>query len=303
MSYVAYSTREAWLEARRSGIGGSDVPAILGLSPYATPRSVWLSKVGLDEERESTYSQRRGAHMEAFIAKELEGEAGVSVTDVFGAEDYVIARHPVHPILAYSPDAFLLDPSGVHVLGEWKSNLRGGKAWDDEVPPHVAAQAQHGMFVLDFPAAYVAVDLGHDFRWARVERDPAYEAETVPRLLAWWDAYVETEEPPPLSGHEIERDVLARQYPAEAEGMVVGLPTDALDWHERIVAIREEKKRLDAEESALKAQMQDCIQDAEYGLLPGGMGAYSWRTVAKKPYVVTPKPYRELRWVKKVKEV
>ena len=37
-------TREEWLARRRSGIGGSDVAAVLGLSPWKSPRQVWLDK-------------------------------------------------------------------------------------------------------------------------------------------------------------------------------------------------------------------------------------------------------------------
>ena len=39
-------SRDAWLAARRSGIGGSDIAAICGLSPYQTPYDVWLDKLG-----------------------------------------------------------------------------------------------------------------------------------------------------------------------------------------------------------------------------------------------------------------
>ena len=39
-SQLAVSTknmsREQWLEARKSGIGGSDIAAIMGVSPYST---------------------------------------------------------------------------------------------------------------------------------------------------------------------------------------------------------------------------------------------------------------------------
>ncbi len=34
--------RTSWLNERRKGIGGSDIGAILGLSPYRTPVDVWM---------------------------------------------------------------------------------------------------------------------------------------------------------------------------------------------------------------------------------------------------------------------
>jgi hypothetical protein len=41
-----YPDRASWLAARGKGIGGSDVAAILGLSPWNAPLSLWMKKVG-----------------------------------------------------------------------------------------------------------------------------------------------------------------------------------------------------------------------------------------------------------------
>jgi predicted phage-related endonuclease len=40
------NTPEQWLADRRKRIGGSDIDAILGLSPYRTPVDVWAEKPG-----------------------------------------------------------------------------------------------------------------------------------------------------------------------------------------------------------------------------------------------------------------
>ena len=39
-------SRSAWLAQRRKSIGGSDAAGIVGLSPYATPYTVWADKTG-----------------------------------------------------------------------------------------------------------------------------------------------------------------------------------------------------------------------------------------------------------------
>lgn len=38
-----------WLEQRKQGIGGSEVGAVMGLSPWKTPLQVWLEKTGREE--------------------------------------------------------------------------------------------------------------------------------------------------------------------------------------------------------------------------------------------------------------
>lgn len=45
---IEHNTPE-WLEHRKTGIGGSDAAAILGLSPFKTNIQVWEEKVGLRE--------------------------------------------------------------------------------------------------------------------------------------------------------------------------------------------------------------------------------------------------------------
>lgn len=39
--------REEWLNYRRRGIGGSDVAAILGVSPFRTARDIYYDKIGV----------------------------------------------------------------------------------------------------------------------------------------------------------------------------------------------------------------------------------------------------------------
>ena len=40
-------SREDWLSYRRLGIGGSDVAAIMGISPFATIRDLYNDKFGI----------------------------------------------------------------------------------------------------------------------------------------------------------------------------------------------------------------------------------------------------------------
>jgi putative phage-type endonuclease len=79
MTYTVehYDNRQAWLEARQRGIGASDAAAVLGLSGYSSPYSVWYSKTSPIEDRgdedELIYWGRR---LEPIIADEFWKEAG-----------------------------------------------------------------------------------------------------------------------------------------------------------------------------------------------------------------------------------
>ena len=62
-------SREDWLTYRRLGIGGSDVAAIMGISPFATIRDLYYDKVGIqpliEEDEESNWVAKEDS---SFIA-------------------------------------------------------------------------------------------------------------------------------------------------------------------------------------------------------------------------------------------
>lgn len=63
--------KQQWLEGRRRGIGGSDVAAVLQLSPWRTPLDVWNDKLGLSPEHEMTSSLYWGTTLEQVVAKRV----------------------------------------------------------------------------------------------------------------------------------------------------------------------------------------------------------------------------------------
>ena len=63
--------RAAWLEGRRTGIGGSDVAAVLGLNPWKTPLDVWNDKLGLSEDKGMSEPAYWGTVLEDTVAKEF----------------------------------------------------------------------------------------------------------------------------------------------------------------------------------------------------------------------------------------
>lgn len=44
--------REAWLEHRKEGIGGSDIAAVIGKNPWKTNQELWLEKVNIKPPRD-----------------------------------------------------------------------------------------------------------------------------------------------------------------------------------------------------------------------------------------------------------
>ena len=62
-----------WERARRGGIGGSDVAAIMGISKYRSPYEVWLEKTGRVEPKDISGKQavEWGNRLEDTVARKF----------------------------------------------------------------------------------------------------------------------------------------------------------------------------------------------------------------------------------------
>ncbi len=306
MKVERFADRTSWLASRRKGIGGSEVAAILGRSRWRTPLQVWASKVGLEpDSAETTYSQERGLHMEPLIERVLEREAGIWVYSSHADDDggEIIVTHPTYPCLRYSPDGFAI-PTGQtgemaeggvfpnSALVEFKSRHPAARdEWAEGIPEDVALQVQHGLAVCEMSVAYVACDLVTECRWTRVEKDPAYETESIPRLLEFWKL-VEAETPPAPTAED--RDVLGRLYPRPQAGKTVALDATLLELAWELEVIEREGKERERRAEEIKNLVRAAIGDAERGVLPDG-GGWSWTVTERKEHVVKASASRVLR--------
>ena len=65
-----------WLEFRRSHVMASDTPKIMGVSPYGSPYSVWLEKMGMGEQKK-TSAMDLGNKMETIIRDRINKDLGL----------------------------------------------------------------------------------------------------------------------------------------------------------------------------------------------------------------------------------
>ena len=61
-------SREEWLKLRKKTIGGSDAAAVVGLSKWASPYSVWADKTGKVPDKEDSEAMRQGRDLEEYVA-------------------------------------------------------------------------------------------------------------------------------------------------------------------------------------------------------------------------------------------
>ena len=107
-------TREEWLDWRRRGIGGSDVSAIIGISPFRTARDIYYDKLGIAvvEENEGNWVAMEMGHLlEDLVAKIFERKTGLKIYQV-----KKMFRHPLYPFMLADVDYFITMPDGTKPL-------------------------------------------------------------------------------------------------------------------------------------------------------------------------------------------
>jgi len=168
MSGVSYSSLP--LESRRSTVGASDIPCILGLSKWATVEDIWNDKLGNVRERQGWAEKYAewGKRMEpVIIQKYREEHSGLegfnAITVVANNKSFLYPGHP----FSCTPDALCYDvPSGIEFGLEVKNRgLTAKKEWEKGVEITVAAQCQWSMGVMNYEGWDVAVLFGGNTYW------------------------------------------------------------------------------------------------------------------------------------------
>ncbi len=206
---------------RQRFLGSSDMAAILGLSPWATPLDIFLQKRGeaepADADPEKAKLFRRGKRLEPVIVNMLEEERGLQI--VARNERYT---DPEFDFLACEIDAEAID-EGEHVNVECKSAhpftaFKYGAEGTDETPIEYSTQAMFSLMVTGRKRCIFGVLFGADnLVTYELRRDEEVIAEMRRRAVHFWRAHVLTGIPPaPINLPDVER-MLRRTPPTRIE--------------------------------------------------------------------------------------
>jgi len=267
--------RENWLLARRAGIGGSDVAAIIGADDYRDALAVYADKVATgaptEEEAEVAYW---GREFEPLILRRF---AAVSGRRVVRDGKLLRSRAAAHHMVTL--DGVQLTsrnrPAWAKSAGVAEVKTTGyGSDYSDDLPPRVQVQIQWQLFVtgaswatciwLPFPERRL--------QWIDVEPHPAFQAYLVEQVDAFWGR-VQRREPPAPTASESSRQAIKRLYPRDS-GEVVRLIKAAgiMDEYQRNAAALELLKQRQA---LIKNTLAATIREAKYAVLDDGR---YWRT-------------------------
>ena len=229
---TAGMSNERWLECRMHGpkgdipytVGGSDVAAIFGVSPWTTPLELWLIKKGrMKPPKKMNQDQLDMGHMLEPIAAEW--YARKSGNHVY--QDTGLYQHADHPYaLANFDRRFTRASDGEDGILECKSSTyHKADHWaDGAIPLYYEMQLRFYLSVADVTHGAFSCIWGNnpenDLAMPEIERDSAKEDMIFERLDEWiWS--LENDKPPTMSGvsSSLAMESLARIYGASQPGL------------------------------------------------------------------------------------
>lgn len=248
---------------RASFLGGSDMAAVMGLSPYKTPVQLWLEKVGRAEpEKPNKLRMRamdRGKKLEPYVLDMVVDklrEQGNEVEIIATNQRYT---HPDYPFLSCEIDFELLF-NGEHINGDCKTvtgfaRKEWGEEGTDEVPIHYTAQFMHGLGLTGRKRCCVAALIGLDdvaIYWVEEDLDTIKAMQE--KAIAFWQNHVVTDSPP----DPIKFEDVGILFPSDNGKTIEATPDIALKVQE-FISIKDQLKLLLERADDLKIDIAEFI--------------------------------------------
>ena len=262
------SNRSKWLDARRLGLGASEVAGILGLSPWLTPYKVWKDKTSTVPPVELDTEPIEWGHAhEAAIARRVStrypelGKIAPSpgllqhdeAPHVLATVDRLLV--PRGPGLKNAPAHAVLEIKNVG-LPSYRHSFKDGAP-----PVYYQVQVMMQLAVTGLDRGYLAVHYGgqHMQYPYLIERDEAAIDALVTYAEQWWADHVETGIAPPLI--LADNPDLAAIYPGDKDLSPMVAGGDILEEFSRYVDAARREKEAKAEKEAAGFVVKKALGD------------------------------------------
>lgn len=269
--------RDQWLAVRKTGIGGSDAAAAVGLNPYKSQLELWMEKTDRDADLErpdpndTTHPVFWGTLLEPIVAAAYTQQTSNRVRKV-----NAVLRHPTVPFMLANLDREIVGCADVQILECKTAGINGVKLWREGVPEYVTLQVQHQLAVTGKQAAHVAVLVcGQQLSVHRINRDDELIVRLIELEARFWQ-YVETDTPPPADGSDSADRALRCLFPRDA-GSTVDFSDDRnlSATFADLVTVRAEIETREQLESQLKQRIEQSMGEASRAIFE--TGEVSWK--------------------------
>ncbi len=270
----------AQLELRKTAIGASEIAAIAGLSPWATPIDIYMRKVGLvPPSGERSEQSELGDLLEPAIARLAAKRLGIEIEYAGGRS----VQHPEHSFLLATPDYVVLDPNrDPHGVLEIKSvGYRVADRWGDEPPDFVVAQVQTQLACTGLRDGIIAALIGgRDLRTYEVPYDAEFATGLIAIAREFWEQHVVPRIPPELDETEASRKLLAARYPRHVDDIRPARP----EIDQLAKTLREARVQANrAYAIARLLEYQICAEIGDAAGIETAEGRLTWKMCAGRP--------------------
>lgn len=228
---------------RKRGVGASEIAAVLGINPWASPVDVWARKLGYIEDIEETAAMKRGNYLEPSLVAWASAELGI---DFFPS-----------PSLTYGPEPIILaTPDGISdgaVLEVKAPGARTLEHWADGPPDYYVVQVSQQMLATGKPVGYLAGLVGGELQIHTIERDAELESTIIDAAQQFW-RYVETEQAPPVDHSPTWRDYIQKKF-GPGQGEKVQAAPEVEELARRYLLAKEESAAIEKQIDTLKNQL------------------------------------------------
>lgn len=162
---IQFDSKEEWLN-HRSGIGGSDASAVLGLNSYKSNTVLWEEKKGLrvSEDISDKPYVKYGNDAESLLRDLFVLDFPEYKVEYY--ENNMITNNK-YPFLHASLDGELVDPEGRRGILEIKTtNILQSmqrEKWDNQIPDNYYIQVLHYLLVTEYDFAVLKAQLKTEY--------------------------------------------------------------------------------------------------------------------------------------------
>jgi putative phage-type endonuclease len=258
---------------RATGIGGSEIGILAGLSRWGSPIDVYERKLGLRPD-ETNFHMERGVHFEPAIIGWYEARTGKKTLPG------VTMKHPTLARVIATPDAIVLADDMLKPEASLEAKMPNHRTWHewgepgtDEAPPSYLAQCTWEAACVGVQRTDLAAIIDGDLAVYPVAFDPDFFGQLVEIANAFWRDHIEKKVPPAPDGSESYAKSIARRFPGVISNMIEA-NAEAEELAQKYRDARAKQDAAEAEAERLKQELQQRIGDAK-GLV-GSFGSISW---------------------------
>jgi putative phage-type endonuclease len=281
---------------RNLQIGGSEIAAIMNMSPYDTPLSLWAHKTGKlpPSELSNFEAAEIGAELEEYVSRKFTRKTGIKLR-----VDNRTFSHPKYPYMVGHIDRSVVgQDSGFEAktCSAWLEKEWGKDGHGEDIPERFILQVIWYMGLTGWHEPWhIAVLIGgQKFRTKQVAFDQELFAMMVEKARIFMEEYILKDSPP--FAVEGDSETLMQMYPESVPSNVM-LDGDLAaemnvllaDRSGAVESINHAKQELETIEARIK-QIIGPNESAETDAW-----RVSWKTVNRKEYVVKASSYRQIR--------